>query len=325
MEEQMLKSNETQVTAKKTFNQVGFKMLVCGVILLGIQILAQAIASLIAPELIRSNYDVAMAVTMIPMYVIGYPIAFFLMKNNDEQKDAYSKREKGKMSVGEILLYFVMGYGVMVVGNIIGLLLTRALSTIKGGAVTNGLVTAATNGNLIFTILYVVILAPVFEEYLFRKLVCDKLVRYGEGVAVVVSALIFGLFHANFNQFFYAFFLGFFLAAIYLKTNNIKYNMIIHFLMNMLGTGVGGFFMQYANSAGEQGQMILGCYSICIYIFSIVGIILFLIKRKKVFNLQPGVEPIEKKDRTKTIFGNAGMICYIAFFAIFMVIQAFFL
>ena len=43
---------------------------------------------------------------------------------------------------------------------------------------------------------------------MFRKLLIDRIVPFGQRVAVVVSGLAFGLFHGNFYQFFYAFSLG---------------------------------------------------------------------------------------------------------------------
>ena len=59
---------------------------------------------------------------------------------------------------------------------------------------------------MIVTFLYMVICAPILEEYIFRKLIVDRTVKYGQGVAVVLSGLMFGLFHGNLNQFAYAFY-----------------------------------------------------------------------------------------------------------------------
>ena len=59
----------------------------------------------------------------------------------------------------------------------------------------------ATESNMMVTFLYMVICAPILEEYIFRKLIVDRTVKYGQGVAIVLSGLMFGLFHGNLNQF----------------------------------------------------------------------------------------------------------------------------
>ena len=110
----------------------------------------------------------------------------------------------------------------MYCGNLVGTLITTVVGTLKGSAVDNALMTYATESNMIVTFIYMVICAPILEEYIFRKLIVDRTVKYGQGVAIVLSGLMFGLFHGNLNQFAYAFLLGMFLAFLYVKTGNLK-------------------------------------------------------------------------------------------------------
>ena len=55
-----------------------------------------------------------------------------------------------------------------------------------------------------FTFTFSVVLAPVMEELIFRKVLIDRTIVYGDKAAVVLSGLLFGVFHGNFHQFFYA-------------------------------------------------------------------------------------------------------------------------
>ena len=87
-------------------------------------------------------------------------------------------------------------------GNIIGLALTTVIGLIKGEPVNNALLSVISDGNIWISAIYTVILAPVFEEILFRKLICDRVVQYGQRKAILISGLLFGLFHINFNQYF---------------------------------------------------------------------------------------------------------------------------
>lgn len=61
------------------------------------------------------------------------------------------------------------------------------------------------------------IIGPIFEEILFRKILIDKTIKYGARISIIISALLFGLFHGNVNQFFYAFLMGGFSHMFILK------------------------------------------------------------------------------------------------------------
>ena len=84
--------------------------------------------------------------------------------------------------------------------------------------------------------LVIAVAAPIFEEIVYRKLVIDRLRRYGDLFAVVVSGLIFGLIHGNFSQFFYATLLGFLFALVYLYSGKLRYTIALHIAINFIGS-----------------------------------------------------------------------------------------
>lgn len=83
-----------------------------------------------------------------------------------------------------------------------------------------------------------VVIAPLFEEFWFRGMVMESLRPYGNGVAIFVSAFLFGLTHANFSQFFYAAFMGIFLGYIAVSTKSIVTTTIIHAIFNSFTASV---------------------------------------------------------------------------------------
>ena len=93
-------------------------------------------------------------------------------------------------------------------------------------------------------LLIVVLIGPILEEYLCRKVLLDRINQYGQGISVLVSGLIFGLIHGNFYQFFYAFGLGAIFAYIYVKTGKWKYPVVFHILINFMGSVVPLFFIR---------------------------------------------------------------------------------
>lgn len=300
---------------RKDFSGLGFRMLIGAVLMTMVQLICQGIVLGGNPEW-GENMNIVMAVTMIPLYVLGYPIAFLIMRKKDVKTI-----EKHKMGPGRFILAFMIAYGLMITGNIIGLILTTVIGFIKGQPVGNALLSVVTEGNVWISAIYTVLLAPVFEEILFRKLICDRVVQYGQRTAVLVSGLLFGLFHMNFNQFFYAAFLGGFFAFIYVRTGNLKYTIALHMIVNFLGTVVGGLLLQNVDMLSLQGMLIFGVYSMCVYAIGIAGVVLFFVNRSKM-RAPEGNDLIGKGNWFKTVILNPGIALYCIVMLAVMIVQA---
>ncbi|MBQ7380753.1 MAG: CPBP family intramembrane metalloprotease [Clostridia bacterium] len=75
---------------------------------------------------------------------------------------------------------------------------------------------------------------PAFaEELLFRGVILSNLKPYGKGMAVVLSALLFGLMHMNASQLLYATAAGLVLGAVYVATDSLWLCILIHFSNNL--------------------------------------------------------------------------------------------
>lgn len=72
----------------------------------------------------------------------------------------------------------------------------------------------------------------VIEELLFRGIILKGLLRFGKMAAIVGSAVLFAVYHHNPEQLVFQFILGIVFAAVVLKTGNLLYGMILHFLNN---------------------------------------------------------------------------------------------
>ena len=87
-----------------------------------------------------------------------------------------------------------------------------------------------------WAILMTVVLAPVFEEMLFRGLILESMRRkWGASAAIVVSAALFGLVHAPIlPQMLNAFVMGVILGYIYVLTDSLLSVIVIHAVNNGL-------------------------------------------------------------------------------------------
>ena len=124
-------------------------------------------------------------------------------------------------------------------------------------------------------------IVPAFcEEILFRKTLLRALLPYGEGFAIISSALLFGLMHQNAFQVFYATMAGIVIGYAYVKTNSFLCAFLIHFFNNLVSV-----IQQYMSSSlGEQTSLVAG--SILTVALSTLGlvsliILIFIEKNKK--------------------------------------------
>lgn len=88
-------------------------------------------------------------------------------------------------------------------------------------------------GHPLVVVAYVVIIAPIVEELIFRWSVLDKASRVLPFMAAnLLQAIAFGLFHGNMVQGFFASLLGLLLGVVYHKYQNIIAPIILHMIFN---------------------------------------------------------------------------------------------
>lgn len=201
---------------KKSFSGLGWRFLIGTLIIYAVQVAVVSVVGQVKPEWLE-NTTINLILAVLPLYLIGMPVLIALVKQIPGEAPA-----KKSMKPGQFIVALIMCYALMYCGNLVGTLITTVVGALKGSEVDNALMVYATESNMMVTFLYMVICAPILEEYIFRKLIVDRTVKYGQGVAIVLSGLMFGLFHGNLNQFAYAMLLGMFLAFLYVKTGNLK-------------------------------------------------------------------------------------------------------
>jgi hypothetical protein len=92
--------------------------------------------------------------------------------------------------------------------------------------------------SIIIQLIYVCLIGPIIEEFIYRGLVIRLLSPFGKGLAVVFSALIFGIMHGNIPQAASAFAGGLVYAMIAVRFNSIAPTIVIHMLNNICASVV---------------------------------------------------------------------------------------
>ncbi|WP_408071565.1 lysostaphin resistance A-like protein [Butyrivibrio sp. JL13D10] len=217
----------------------------------------------------------------------------------------YEDSTKRKLSPGEFINFLLFMFPMGIIGSIIGNVLAFFITSVTGANMDDLLTSMLTNMSLPAVLLLSVILAPIFEELLFRYSVIGYARRYGEWNAIIVSALIFGLIHTNIFQFFYAFLLGIILGYVYVYTRRLIYTIIMHITFNFFGAFVP--MLIDPTLSNEASPLMIG-YNILQYVVAIIGLVLLIrfIKKGNIMESTPEA-PIPGKFSIDSIL-NFGMI-----------------
>ncbi len=285
---------KTNVNVKSVFSRVGLAAAVLGVVVNLVQMIIITIFNVVNPAF-ESNGWFRYLLIAVSFYLIGFPICCFILKSIPDGP----KREEENLTFGGFIKFFLISYFIMVLLNLFTTGFLWIVGNFKEADVVNPLESVLSNSSIWATIIFAGILSPIIEEVLFRGVMLNKLRTYGDKIAIITTALLFGLFHENFSQFFYAVGLGMIFAYVTLKTGTIKYSIGLHIMINMMGSVIG---TQVLNST--IATMIFG---IVVWVFVIAGLILFIKDFKKT-SLLPGEVTIEKGHILSETWLNVGMI-----------------
>jgi membrane protease YdiL (CAAX protease family) len=296
---------------QKFFSKIGFNYLIFGICTIVFQIIITIILSKTNPTLV-SDINIITSISSLCNYILPFPILYWLMKklesNNLEKHDSNTKT---------FITYIGITLTLMWIGNLIGLLITNLLSGAIQNDIANPVQNLINSTNIWLNLLLISIIAPICEEIIFRKLIIDRTIKYGANVSIVLSAVIFALFHGNLNQFFYALLIGGFFSYIYIKTGKIVYPIILHIIVNTMGSVASLIFAQAVSNL-QTAVNPLELAFILIYIIIVFSS--FIIGAWGLSRFRP-----QKLEHSlKTVFLNPGMICFIGFLIIIFIRQILF-
>ena len=91
------------------------------------------------------------------------------------------------------------------------------------------------NINIMLVIISSGIIGPIFEEILFRYFLLNNLNKFNSPIiSIVLSGIIFGLFHNNLITAIYATILGIINAYLYVRKNNLLIPILVHISANIM-------------------------------------------------------------------------------------------
>ncbi|MCI9272890.1 MAG: CPBP family intramembrane metalloprotease [Clostridiales bacterium] len=138
-------------------------------------------------------------------------------------------RVGGKKTLG----YVAMGLGVCMFANLAGSMLDRNLQWIGVPSYSPPTPYDGSPLSMIMLVLCICVVPALMEEFVFRGAVLGSLRKFGDGVAVLGSAALFGLIHGNLVQIPFAFVVGLILGYLVVHTGSMLPGILLHFANNL--------------------------------------------------------------------------------------------
>lgn len=285
---------------RERFSRLGWALVAQMAAMLAVQTALLLAAQALAPVLVRSGVFLWL-VSVLSAYGAGVPAAWLVLRGTEEAPP----QPGAPLGPGRFFRSYLAGLGLMYLVNLATLALMGLVGLLRGQTVENPVDNMA-DYPLALNLLLGCVIAPVCEEYLFRGLLLNRLRPYGERFAVWASALCFGLFHGNFSQFFYACAIGVLFAGVVLKTGRLRQAMLLHALINFVGTGL----IPLLSGLGEAGDWLL---TLLVLAAMFVGLA-FLPAMRREFSPASGWKGLTAGEAWKCFLVNPGMLCFLALF-----------
>lgn len=145
---------------------------------------------------------------------------------------------------------------------------------------------------------------PIIEEFVFRKLFADKLLKHGELLYILTSSFCFAIAHGvalGIPQVIYTFILGLIWSYLFVKTGDIAVTVVLHSFSNLFGAVIVQFLQKVSMGA-------LGIYFMFVLVWGIIGLILLIKDRKSI--VLDGQGKLIRGSVLKEIFTNKGILLY---------------
>ena len=163
---------------------------------------------------------------------LGLPAVIFAYMQNKAGFEECKIERKTECSVKyNIALAFLGFVSVFILGILYSAAFPASAASFRDESIADAVLTVISSA----------FIPALFEECLYRKLICRDLLTHGRAFAVIISALLFALAHFSFGVFPYAVVCGIILGFVYIKTGSARYTAAIHFANNFLAYVLSAF------------------------------------------------------------------------------------
>lgn len=262
----------------------------------------------------------APAVSILLPMLIGYPAVCLLLLPVKPLASPEARPMRLRQFLGAVVCAFGLGY----LCNFVTVLLTNVFDELLGRPYENPLFSLA--GTLPFPVLFLfmVVIGPVLEEFIFRRVLLERLRHWGERFCMFATAALFALAHGNLSQLLYAFAVGLVLGYVVLRFGKLRYSVLLHMLINLPGALILGLLgpqmlemleqqpQQVLEFGRQAAGMLIGMLLLSEFVLlTVLGSVLILIFRRQQLLLPRGPMGWPEKLKYRLFFTCPGVAAYI--------------
>ena len=317
------------VDLRRERRDVGFVALALAFIFLlsiGLQIFVTIGVSLLATWMFEHPFW-SWGISAFPMYAVAMPLSLFFFR----QCSRIERPMRCRLGVGNFWGVLCLCFVGIYLCNAVGTAANEAFSRMLGREAINEIEAVTLASPMWVNLIFTVLLAPIFEEIFFRKLLIDRLYPYGEIPAVLISGIAFGLVHGNFSQLFYAVAVGLIFGFVYTRTGNIRYSIAMHMILNLVG-GVYAAEAQkllegaswgwiFSDIPGELLGMVMMIVYLGIMLLAVVGsIVMYTHYRRRILAPHLASVPLSSRDWSYVLLLNPSVWVFLTVCALMFVL-----
>jgi len=168
------------------------------------------------------------------------PLAFLIVKKYDLKKVL---RLNKASFMNYFIIFWIMVFAIPAV-NSLNQLYLLLLKYLFGNVRTTAVPVASDAASLLLNILVIGGAAGICEEILFRGTLLRGFEKLGPAKSIILTAILFGMWHMYFTSFLGTFLLGLLIGYIVYRTNSLYCGMFAHFINNSAAVLLG-FAAQY--------------------------------------------------------------------------------
>jgi len=239
--------------------------------------------------------------SLVPLYLAGLPICLLILGKTSDGQCVTAASDTKSLPISKFFIALLFMFGAAYIGGLISNIFITVVTLISGREFYDP-VSVILLQNPLLAFIPTVVIAPIGEEFIFRRLLIDRVKIYGEKKAILISALMFMFFHMNIPQLPFTFLAGLVLGYIYIKTGRLRYPIIIHAIQNFIGGFLSVILLNTLNGTVDilqyNTENIIDCIPqiisfalalICTMLISflnigsaVTAVVLFCVNRKKI-------------------------------------------
>ena len=307
----LTEEQKEKLEIKKTARVIGFSFLIVSAIVLSFSTILLSIFSAIGFDYKKTveilSEPAVSQVQQIFFSIIIFTIPFVLVcklcKFRISDLISFKKVKKGLF-----LPFFLIGIAVCSLSNIAS---SIAGSIFEGMGIDYN-VNYGQDPEGIFgfllSLIATVIVPALVEEFACRGIVLGLLRKFGNGFAILVSAILFGLMHSNFEQIPFAMLIGIVLGFVTIKSGSIWCAVAIHAFNNSISV----IYSYFLSSLSVNFQNI--SYTLFLTTTLVLGIVgIFLIRDEDFYEVEKQQTANGLWKKTGFFFTSVPIIIYTAF------------